>query len=67
MVRTKTYEDKLGQFLTGLGLIRIDDLNEALELQKSTGQKVGEILLSMDMITPEELQMALEFQKTDEG
>jgi hypothetical protein len=46
MVQTKTYEDTLGQILTGSGLITIDDLNEALELQKSTGQKVGEILLS---------------------
>jgi len=61
MVQTKTYEDTLGQILIGSGLITIDDLNEALEIQKSTGQKVGEILLSMDMITPEELQMALEF------
>ena len=67
MVQTITYEDTLGQILTGSGLITIDDLNEALEIQKSTGQKVGEILLSMNMITPEELQMALEFQKTAEG
>ncbi|MBN2323963.1 MAG: hypothetical protein JXQ30_09520 [Spirochaetes bacterium] len=60
-------EDAVGQILTGSGLITIDDLNEALEIQKSTGQMVGEILLSMEMITPEELEMALEFQKSTEG
>jgi predicted transcriptional regulator len=59
MIQTKTYEDTLGQILTGSGLITIDDLNEALEIQKSTGQKVGEILLSMDMITPEELHIGV--------
>lgn len=53
----------LGQILMESGMINIDDLNEAIELQKSTGQQLGEILLSMDMITPEELQMALDFQE----
>ena len=63
---TTISEETVGQILTGSGLITIDDLNEALEIQKSTGQMVGEILLSMEMITPEELEMALEFQKSTE-
>ena len=67
MVQIKLFENTLGQILTGSGLITIDDLSDALEIQKYTGQKVGEILISMDMITPEELQMVLEYQKSVEG
>ena len=66
MLKTKTHENKLGQILARSGLITIDEFNEALEIQKSTGQKLGKILLDMDVITPEELQMALEFQDPDE-
>ncbi len=52
----------LGQVLMETGMISIDDLNEALEVQKSSGQRLGDILINMDIITPEELQMALDFQ-----
>jgi len=52
----------LGQVLMETGMVSIDDLNEALEVQKSSGQKLGDILINMDIITPEELQMALDFQ-----
>jgi len=45
------------------GMITIDELNEALEIQKSSGQRLGDILINLNMITPEELQMALEFQE----
>ncbi len=55
----------LGQVLMETGMVSIDDLNEALEVQKSSGQRLGDILITMDIITPEELQMALDFQ--DDG
>ena len=45
------------------GLVNIDDINEALEIQKSTGQMLGEILINLNILTQEELQMALDFQK----
>ena len=53
----------LGQVLMESGIVTIDDLNEALDVQKSSGQRLGDILISMGVITPEELEMALEFQE----
>ena len=53
---------KLGEVLIGAGLINIDDINEALEIQKSTGQKLGDILVNLSIVTQEELHMALDFQ-----
>lgn len=53
---------KLGEVLIEAGLINIDDINEALEIQKSTGQKLGEILVNLNIVTQEELRMALDFQ-----
>ncbi len=52
----------LGQILMESGMVTIDDINEALEIQKSTSEKLGEILIGMEVITPEELEMVLEFQ-----
>ena len=45
------------------GLVNIDDIDEALEIQKSTGQMLGEILINLNILTQEELQIALDFQK----
>jgi len=56
----------LGQVLMESGMITIDEVNEALEVQKNSGQKLGDILINLDMITPEELQMALDFQGGEE-
>jgi type IV pilus assembly protein PilB len=56
----------LGQVLMESGMITIDELNEAIEIQKSSGQKLGDILISLEVINPEELQMALEFQEEEE-
>jgi type IV pilus assembly protein PilB len=53
----------LGQVLMEAGIMTIDDLNAALEMQKSTGQKLGEVLLGMGVVTAEQLKMALEFEK----
>jgi type IV pilus assembly protein PilB len=52
----------LGQVLMESGMITIDELNEAIEVQKSSGQKLGDVLISLDMITQEELEIALNFQ-----
>lgn len=57
---------RLGQILMETGMLTIDDLNEALDTQKSTGQKLGEVLLNLSMVTQEELDMALSFQEDDE-
>jgi predicted transcriptional regulator len=53
----------IGQVLMESGMITIDDLSEAIEIQKSSSQRLGEILIGMGSITEEELQMALEFQE----
>lgn len=53
----------LGQVLMEAGMMTIDDLNAALEIQKSTGQKLGEVLLGMGVVTAEQLKMAIEFEK----
>jgi len=52
----------IGQVLMESGMITIDDLNESIEIQKSSSQMLGEILIGMGAITEEELQLALEFQ-----
>ena len=52
----------IGQVLMESGMITIDELNEAIEVQKSSGQRLGDVLITLDMITQEELEMALEFQ-----
>jgi type IV pilus assembly protein PilB len=66
MSTTTTKKSSLGNILVGAGMITIGELNEALEVQKSTSQKLGEVLLSLNMITIEELQLALDFQETAE-
>jgi predicted transcriptional regulator len=56
----------LGQVLMESGMVTIDEINEALDVQKSSGQKLGDVLISLGIITEEELQMALDFQRDDE-
>lgn len=48
------------------GMVTIDEINEALDVQKSSGQKLGDVLIGLGIITQEELQMALDFQRDDE-
>ncbi len=57
----------IGQVLMESGMITIDELNEAIEVQKSSGQRLGDVLINQGVITAEELQMALEFQMDEEG
>jgi predicted transcriptional regulator len=53
----------LGQVLMEAGLVTIEDISTALEIQKSTGQKLGEVLINMGAVTLEQLKSALEFEK----
>jgi type IV pilus assembly protein PilB len=56
----------IGQVLMESGMITIDELNEAIEVQKSSGQRLGDVLINRGVITAEDLQMALEFQIEEE-
>jgi len=57
---------RLGQILMETGMLTIDELNEALNTQKNTGQKLGEVLLELGLVSQEELDMALGFQDDEE-
>jgi predicted transcriptional regulator len=63
MATVETKLNSLGNILVGAGIISIDEINEALEIQKSTGQKLGETLINLGMISIEDLQMALDYQE----
>ena len=52
----------LGQVLMESGMISIDELNEAIEVQKSSGQRLGDVLINLGTISQDDLEMALEFQ-----
>jgi type IV pilus assembly protein PilB len=57
----------LGELLLEEGLISSDELEQALEIQRSTGKRLGRVLLDMDAVGQEQLgtvlseQMGLEF------
>ena len=54
---------KLGKLLLKNNLITENQLERALEIQKTTGQKLGEILVSKNYITVEDLNEVLDLQK----
>ena len=54
---------KLGQLLLKNNLITENQLDRALEIQKTTGQKLGEILIGRHYITEEDLNEILNLQK----
>lgn len=56
----------VGQALMESGIITLDELNEALEIQKSSGQRLGDVLIGLGTITQEDLDMVLEFQGDEE-
>lgn len=53
---------RLGDMLIELNYITEGDLQEALKIQKQTGDKVGEILINKGFITEDDLLQALEVQ-----
>jgi hypothetical protein len=52
----------LGELLLSARRITRDQLNEALDEQKKTGEKLGEILVRLSFLDPRELDIALSFQ-----
>ena len=54
---------RIGEILLDHGVIRADDLAEALARQTDSGRKLGELLIDLGMATPGEIQAALEEQR----
>ena len=50
---------KLGEILMKQGLINEDQLNEAINHQKTEKGRIGEILIKLNMITEEDITFAL--------
>ena len=53
---------KLGVLLLKNNLITENQLNDALEIQETTGQKLGEILIGKGFITEDDLKEFLKLQ-----
>lgn len=53
---------KLGLLLIKNNLITEKELDQALEIQKTTGQKLGEILINKNFITEDDLKEFLKLQ-----
>jgi type IV pilus assembly protein PilB len=53
---------KLGELLIESGLLTVEKLKEALEVQKRTGKRLGEALIDMKIISEEEMAFALAMQ-----
>lgn len=54
--------ETLGLLLVRAGVIRRQDLYQALEIQRETGRFIGSVLLALGSVTPEELRTALSKQ-----
>ena len=54
---------KLGEILSHLGLVTPEQLEEALEIQQSSGKHLGQILIEQSVLTEDELATALSLQK----
>ena len=52
----------MGQLLIERGLIAVEDLDRALELQKERGDKLGRILVNMGYLAQRDLLNALSAQ-----
>jgi hypothetical protein len=55
-------ENRLGNVLVKTGYLTVDQLNQALEIQKETLQRLGFILIHHQIISPQELKDALQLQ-----
>lgn len=53
---------KLGDLLVEVGLLDENQLNNAIKIQKKTGEKLGKILVREGYLTEEQIIEALEFQ-----
>jgi len=63
MVDIDYKKEKIGQILLNRNIISQDQLNEALTLQKNTGEKLGEILIKKGYISDETLMELVSFQR----
>jgi hypothetical protein len=64
---TNWKRQSLGMKLVGAGIITRDQLNEALEIQKTSarGQRLGQILIRLGYLTKEQLEVFVEEQIQD--
>jgi hypothetical protein len=53
---------RIGDLLTRAGVLRKQDLQEAIEISQDTGQMIGKVLIMSGFITKEDLQAAVEAQ-----
>jgi len=53
---------KVGELLTRAGVLRIQDLQEAISIAQDTGQMIGKVLIMSGFITKEDLAAAVEAQ-----
>ena len=60
--RSSLSRKKIGELLIETGLLRIEQLTEALKVQRETGRRLGDILVDMKFITEEEMALALALQ-----
>ena len=58
----KTNKKQLGQLLIERGVINHDQLNRAIETQKSQGGLIGEVLVSLNFATEKDIAQALTCQ-----
>jgi len=58
----KQNRKRLGDLLLEGGLISKEQLDEALEIQKKTGEKLGQVLLNQNYVTQQDIIKVLEFQ-----
>ena len=59
---SKSLEKPLGQILVERGIINCDQLNQVLEVQKTTGGLVGDILIARNMVKEMDIMIALMYQ-----
>jgi type IV pilus assembly protein PilB len=53
---------KLGELLIETGLMSVEQLMEALKVQRDTGKRLGSILMDMNFVSEEEIAFALAMQ-----
>ncbi len=63
MVDIDYKKEKIGQILLNRNIISKEQLDEALSIQKSTGEKLGEILIKKGYISDETLMELVSFQR----
>ncbi|MDD3818325.1 MAG: GspE/PulE family protein [Actinomycetota bacterium] len=63
MVEVDYKREKIGQILLNRNIISKEQLDEALEVQKNTGEKLGEILIKKGYISDETLMELVSFQR----